>query len=390
MGYDKPDLGFVVHYQRPGSVISYYQQVGRAGRAVHDADGILLSGREDDAIQDYFMRTAFPPAQQMEQVLEVISGVDTATINFLEAQLNIPRKRMEAIVKLLEVDGAIARDTDRRGAYLRTQSTWSYDEERVARVTRLRGEELEQMREYMEHRGCLMQFLTAALDDPAAEPCGRCMNCRNEPLPAVVSEAVVLRAIEFLRRSSRVIGPRKKWPTGAVDGLQGIIPNPNEPGWALSIYGDAGWGRRVADARFHAESLGPDLLRAAVELIRDRWNPTDSDGWWVTSVPSRRRPRFVADAAEAVAKQLGLPYRDDVISKVVDAPPQREMQNSATQLRNVHASMGLVEMPMAGPVILIDDIVDSRWTLTVAGYLLRTHSSGPVHPFAFAEASGSA
>jgi len=387
MGYDKPDLGFVVHYQRPGSVIAYYQQVGRAGRAVRDADGILLSGREDDDIQEYFIRSAFPPAEQIQQVLDTLSSVDTATVRFLETRLNIRHRRLETILKLLEVDGAVARD---RGRYFRTASPWEYDADRIEHVTHLREQEVEQMREYMEHDGCLMLFLTSALDDPNREPCGRCMNCRATPPPALVSEATVRQAVDFLQRSHRPIEPRMRWAPGAVDELGGAIGSPNEVGRALSIYGDAGWGRRVAEARNTAGSFGPDLIQAATECIRDEFHPSPTDGWWVTSIPSRRRTRLVTDAASAIADQLGLPCRDGVIAKVIDAPRQQQMENGAMQLRNAHSSMGVVEMPLPGPVILVDDIVDSRWTLTVAGHLLRTHGSGPVHPFAFAVASGGA
>jgi ATP-dependent DNA helicase RecQ len=309
-------------------------------------------------------------------------------LSSLESSLNVRRSRLETVLKLLEVDGAIARDPDRPSAFIRTATPWTYDAERVERVTGLREAEVEQMREYMAHRGCLMLFLTSALDDPNREPCGRCMGCSGEPPSPFVDDALLQKAVDFLRRSRRSIGPRLLWPRGAVEGLHGRIPHPNEPGWALSIYGDAGWGRRVAEAKYENESFGPDVIEAAVELIRGQWQPRTEDGWWITSIPSRRRTRLVADAASAIAGQLGLPYRDDVISKTVDAPPQRQMQNSVTQLQNAHASIGLVEMPLNGPVILIDDIVDSRWTITVTGHLLRSHGSGPVHPFAFAEAGG--
>ena len=385
MGYDKPDLGFVVHYQRPGSVIAYYQQVGRAGRAVESADGILLSGREDDDIAAYFISSAFPPAVQMEAVVEVLTRVDTATVAMLERELNVPRRRLETILKLLDVDGAVDRDGSR---YFRTLTPWTYDQERVDRVSALREAEVAEMRDYLEHPGCLMQFLTSALDDPFGEPCGRCMNCRSAPPPSSIDHDAVLAAIEFLQRDQRVIEPRKLWPTGAVAGLTGRISPPNEPGLALSIYGDAGWGRRVAEAKYGSGSIGAELIAAAADTIRDAWSPSATEGWWVTAVPSWRYPGFVSAVAAGIAERLGLPYRVDILSMALDTPPQREMQNSARQLGNVHAGLGASGTSNTGPVIIIDDVVDSRWTLTVAGYLLRSHGSGLVHPFALAEASG--
>ncbi|MFV2062115.1 MAG: RecQ family ATP-dependent DNA helicase [Chloroflexota bacterium] len=387
MGYDKPDLGFVVHYQRPGSVISYYQQVGRAGRAVDDADGILLSGREDDEIQEYFMRTAFPPASQMQHVLDAVAGVDTASIGYLETQLNLRRSRLDTILKLLDVEGAVARDGSR---YFRTAVPWRYDHQRIDRVIELRHEEVLQMRRYMTHTGCLMLFLTDALDDPADQPCGRCMNCLGSPPDATTDPAIIQQAIGFLRRDHRSIKPRKRWPLDAVDGLRGRIGPPNEEGLALSIYGDAGWGRAVVVAKYDAGTISAQLVTAAANAIRQRWQPTPETGWWVTAIPSWRNPRLVGDAARGVAAQLGLAYRDDVLSIEFDTPPQKDMENSARQLANVHAALGIVGETAPGSVILIDDIVDSGWTLTMAGHLLRTHGSGSVHPFVFAQGGGGA
>lgn len=385
MGYDKPDLGFVVHYQRPGSVISYYQQVGRAGRAVVDADGILLSGREDDEIADFFIRNAFPPEAQAQEVLDVVAGKNGATIRFLETKLNLRYGRLEMILKLLDMDGAVTRE---RGRYYRTDKRWEYDEERIARVTALRHEEVVQMRDYMSQQGCLMLFLTSALDDPNTEPCGRCMNCRGEPPPSAVEPEVVRRAISFLRRDHRPISPRKRWAPDAVVGLNGNIKPPNEPGVALAIYRDAGWGHSVSDARQTGGSLDEGLIGASAKLLADTWGPSVEGGWWVTSIPSRRRPRLVEDAARAVAERLGLPYRDDVLAVTGDVPPQAEMQNGAMQLRNAHSALEAATGALPGPVILIDDLVDSGWTLTLAGHLLRTNGSGAVHPFVFAEVTG--
>jgi ATP-dependent DNA helicase RecQ len=198
----------------------------------------------------------------------------------------------------------------------------------------------------------------------------------------------VRRAISFLRRDHRPISPRKRWAPDAVVGLNGNIKPPNEPGVALAIYRDAGWGRSVSDARQAGGSLDEGLIGASANLIADTWAPTAEEGWWVTSVPSRRRPRLVGDAARAIAERLGLPYREDVLAVAGDAPPQSDMQNGAMKLRNVDSALEVATGALPGPVILIDDLVDSGWTLTLAGHLLRTNGSGAVHPFVFAEVTG--
>ena len=231
--------------------MAYYQQVGRAGRAVEVADGILLSGREDDDIVRYFIDSAFPPEAEMRQVLDALRTVDTASVPELERHLNLSRTRIAAILKLLEVDGAVARSGSRFNA---TLMGWDPDTERIERVTALRRAELEQMRAYTTHEGCLMAFLVAALDGPDIEPCGRCTNCRGRPSVCDFDEDVVRAAIRFLRRSSRPIPPRRLWPQGAIEGRSGKIAPSNEEGLALSIYGDAGWGVRGRTREIRAGS----------------------------------------------------------------------------------------------------------------------------------------
>ena len=390
MGFDKPDLGFVVHYQRPGSAIAYYQQVGRAGRAVERAYGILLSGREDDEIADYFLRTAFPPAERMRELLAALDGVESASIGRFQRAVNLTRGQLDQALKQLELDGALAKSG---GRWTRTGEPWQPDEERIARVTATRRAELEQMQAYVTTDGCRMAFLTGLLDDPATAPCGRCANDVGKGMPQTVDPVLVRSAIDYLRRSLRPIEPRKRWVEGAegvgADGGGGagstVIAQPNEPGIALCVAGDAGWGREIVRARGGVGRFPDGLVVAATRAIRDQWRP-DVPPEWVTSIPSQTAGGLLTGFATALAEELGLPYVA-CLTSTADGRPQAAMQNSVLQLENARAKLGLdAGAVRPGAVLLVDDLVDSRWTLTVAGSLLRAAGSGPVLPFALAEA----
>ncbi|MEA2608263.1 MAG: ATP-dependent helicase RecQ [Chloroflexota bacterium] len=383
MGFDKPDLGFVVHYQRPGSAIAYYQQVGRAGRAVDHAYGVLLSGREDDEIAEFFMDSAFPPTANMNEILDALDRVESMTIGGLEKTVNLKRGRITQALKLLELDGAVAHDG---GRYRRTPNPWVQDEERIARVIAARRVELAQMQAYLQHDGCLMEFLVRVLDDPDPVPCGRCVNCTGHGLPRSVDHGLVRAAASFLKRDLRPVKPRLIWAPDAVDGLSGRITPSNQGGMALCVYGDAGWGREVQRGKYVDGEFSRDLVEASSRAIRDRWHPSPAPTW-VTALPSTAKPGLVDAFARSLADRLALPYVE-ALNVLERAEPQKAMENSSQQLRNAYLKLGIDGSAVRpGPVLLVDDIVDSGWTLTVAGWLLPTHGSGEVYPFALAAAS---
>ncbi len=386
MGFDKPDLGFVVHYQRPGSAVAYYQQVGRAGRAVTHAEAILLTGREDDEIAEYFIESAFPSEANQRAVLAALESQAEMTLSKIERLVNVRRSEIEKVLQLAELDGGVGRDG---GRYFRTLNPWAPDVERATRVSALRRAELAQIQAYTTHDGCLMEFLRTALDDPGAAPCGHCANDGAEAVAHGVSEAVVLEATTYLRRDFRPLEPRKLWPAGAVSGFSGPIRIDQRPevGRALSMYGDAGWGRLVRDGKYVAGIFDSRLVEAAAELVA-RWGP-DPFPSWVTAIPSASRPALVHDFAVALAARLGLPFED--VFSAAGGASQKTMENSVQRFRNVHAKLTLVTpQPDPLPVLLIDDIADSGWTFTYAGWLLRTSGVDRVYPLALAVASNRA
>ncbi|MEU2508086.1 RecQ family ATP-dependent DNA helicase [Streptomyces sp. NPDC007863] len=406
MGFDKPDLGFVVHLGSPSSPIAYYQQVGRAGRGVEHAEVLLLPGKEDEAIWRYFASVAFPPEEQVRRTLDVLAAAGRPlSLPALEPLVELRRTRLETMLKVLDVDGAVHRV---KGGWESTGRPWVYDTERYAWVAEQRSAEQQAMREYATTTGCRMEFLRRRLDDEEAAPCGRCDNCAGPRFDPKVTDAALDAAKGELGRPGVDVEPRRMWPTGlaaaGVD-LKGRIPAGEQAfgGRALGRLSDIGWGNRLRPLLADTAPDGPvpdDVVQAVVQVLAD-W--AKGPGGWasgasdaparpagVVTVASRRRPALVGSLGARIAEIGRMP----LLGAVEYAPEAEDLRlsrtNSAQRVIGLHRAL---EVPPAlaervasagGPVLLVDDLSDTGWTLAVAARLLRRSGAEGVFPLVLA------
>lgn len=406
MGFDKPDLGFVVHLGSPSSPIAYYQQVGRAGRGVEHAEVLLLPGKEDEAIWQYFASVAFPPEELVRRTLDVLAHADRPlSLPALEPLVELRRTRLETMLKVLDVDGAVHRV---KGGWTSTGQPWVYDADRYAWVARQRRTEQQAMRDYATTTACRMEFLRLQLDDEEAAPCGRCDNCAGARFTDKVSGGALDAARGELGRPGVDVEPRKMWPTGltavGVD-LRGRVPAGERsfPGRALGRLSDIGWGNRLRPMLAPQSPDGPvphDVVDAVVSVLAD-W-AKGSGGWasgledapprpvGVVTVASRSKPQLVGSLGSRISEVGRMP----LLGTVEYAPGAEgghiSRTNSAQRVRALHeaftVSPELAEAlaSAAGPVLLVDDLSDTGWTLAVATRLLRRAGAEGVYPLVLA------
>ena len=380
MGYDKPNLGYVIHFQAVGSIVTYYQEVGRAGRAL-DAFGILLSGKEDESINEYFRRKAFPEEKHVDFILEKLEEHDGLSTQELFKYVNIRKGQIDQVLKLLNVQSPapIIKDGSK---WMRTPNTYKFPQKKIDYLTGQREEEWKEVLDYISCKTCLMAYLCKILDDPKPIDCGRCSVCLGKPIVEIeIDQKLINEAKRFLKHAEFPIKLKIQVPHGAFEvyDFQGNLPKMlrGSEGRILSHWKDAGWGSLVAEDK-NKGHFRDELVDTLTEMIEQRWKPNPPPKW-VTCVPSLNHPKLVPDFAERLAFKLNLPFVNS-IKKIRNNDPQKNQENKFHQCQNLDGVFSLIDNINETPVLLVDDIIDSGWTLTILAALLLQKGSGPVYP----------
>jgi len=400
MGFDKPDLGYVVHLGAPSSPIAYYQQVGRAGRGVQRAEVSLLPGKEDQDIWEYFGSLAFTDEKRVTQVLDALAQVDRPlSTAALEPTVELSRSRLEMVLKVLDVDGAVRRV---RGGWERTGQPWIYDAERYERVNQARIVEQQAMIDYQSTTGCRMEFLLRQLDDPEAKPCQRCDNCTGVRRSLAISDEVLKSTNKQLHKPGIELSPRKQWPLGLATlsvPLSGRIPpaEQNATGRTLGRLTDIGWGNQLRELMNSsraqvdqaqengATSQIPENMFKACVAVLAAWD-WEQRPVAVVNIPSPTRRGLSEELARKLSEIGKLTYLGCLDSS--GEPPRKA--NSAQRVADLWRRLSISEELTAkisaveGPILLVDDLVESGWTMTLAGRLLHQAGAKTVLPFALA------
>jgi len=391
MGFDKPDLGFVVHLGAPSSPIAYYQQVGRAGRSTASAEVVLLPGHEDQDVWRYFSSVAFPSESMVRNVIRVLEPDRPQSTPALEPLVDLGRTRLEMVLKVLDVDGAVRRV---KGGWIGTGAPWDYDEPRYRKLDEARRREQQAMLDYQVTEGCRMAFLRGQLDDPQlgeGERCGRCDNCTGVRASADVDASTAENTRQRLMRPGVELAPRRQWPSGLAKlgvSLSGKIGDGPAPGRVIGRLTDLGWGARLRALLDQPDGqVSDDVVQAAVKVLAS-WDwaarPTA-----VMALDSDRRPELISSLARELAR-LG---RLTDLGTLQYAPGRRPV-TAANSAYRVAALDGSWVPPdpdtvagAGGPVLLVDDLSDTGWTVTMAARVVRAAGAPEVLPFALASTS---
>ncbi len=380
MGYDKPDIGFVIHFQRPANIVSYYQQIGRAGRGIELAYAVLLCGEEDEHINQYFINSAFPTEKDMNIVVDFITDNPGKSISEIKGALNIRANRVEKTLKYLTVgDDIYTEDVNRKKCYYKSAKKWKPDLERSEGITAIRYKEMQDMDEFTKQKGCYMKYIAEKLDDVNAKVCGKCSDCRGLLFDEGVDAETVQMAQQFIKSKFGVIEPRKQFP----DKTKIESEFQFKSGIVLSNYADAGYGMAVQKGKYVDGYFADELVDASAKILSEFIKNNNIE--WITPVTSKRHPQLVPDFAKRLADKLGIGYFEGI--KKFNAEEQKKFENSDGQYRNANDSFEIIKIKKEN-ILLVDDMVDSRWTFTVCAMKMREKGSGDIYPFALANTAG--
>ena len=381
MGYDKGDIAFVIHYQMPSNIVSYYQQIGRAGRNINKAYIFLMYGKEDEEILNYFINTAFPTEQETKRLIDYIGDHDGIKIGQIVSAMNIRKSRIDKALAFLINDGFIRKD---KGMYYITPKKFFYDRDHYDTITTIRKSEMEQMKHLAQTKECYSKYIVSCLDDKTAKECGHCSNCLGkEIIPSAVSEKCIHIAEEYVNKLIIPIEPRKRWASSRVTRAT-KIEHINQTGFCISKYGDAGYGELVKQGKYSKEKrFSDELVGKSAEMLMPLIQ--ENKIRHICCVPSLRSD-LVKDFTLRLASSLKLEFVDAL--EKTEAKQQKEMENSAHQCANAYTSFWVKDgVRIPKNILLVDDVVDSKWTFTVCGYRLMEAGAEKVYPFALADSS---
>ncbi|MBQ5850777.1 MAG: ATP-dependent DNA helicase RecG, partial [Lachnospiraceae bacterium] len=340
-------------------------------------------GEEDDVINEYFIKTAFPTEDMMNSIVEVVTSKPGIKKSAIEMYTDIKSKTIEKSLKYLDVNGDIYVE---KSQYYKTPKPWKADMERSQTVTAIRRKEMEDIEIFSKTSDCYMEFIAKELDDNNAHACGRCANCLGKSrYNSVIEPEALMAAQKFIKNDFNIIEPRKQWPDSSCsEDNKSKITFVIEEGRVLSNYGDAGWGCQVSKDKYKRGEFGDELVTASYELLKDFVRENEIAA--LTYIPSLRRPNLVKNFAEKLAERLGLEFFT-ALEKIEDAVCQKTLNNSYNQWKNVNDSFAVTEI-RTGNTLLVDDMVDSRWTFTCCGYKMLKEGNGKIYPFALANSAG--
>ena len=371
MGYDKGDLAFVIHVGSPSSPVAMYQQVGRAGRAIDDAVAVLLPAETDERLWEYFATSGIPDPALARRVLDELAG-GPASVPALEQTTGARRNRIESLLRVMSVDGAVARTG---GGWEATGSPWVFDAPKYEALRAVRATEAELMRRYARKQQCLMMLLQETLDDPDPQPCGRCGVCTSRAVVAGPPEPDrVDTARRWMRSTTNRLEPRKMWPSGGV--RKGRIVGAEE-GRTIAFADDPAWPDVLAEVR---RGSAGDASGEAVVQVLGRWRhewaarPT-----CVVALPGPDGGRFASELAAHVATVGKLPVVEALMWRGGPADSDCASAKRVASLADRLAPDPSADVSGA-TVLLVAATAQTGWTLTLAAALLREAGADRVLP----------